>query len=203
MMDDMTSATAGGHAGRGSLIHRAAMWAGHHHPRVMPPALGILLAASIVTTWTWTSASPALQLTISAVSIVSASIFLITIIASTLVHDRNLCERDFDDTLLDPQGEVERYDRQLRTYHRSPWMTSLSLLAAVALLSDQIVATWPWPARAAVTAASIGVFTVLVHHAMAVHTHRRLSRWCPYCRRRGPGTPVVAPPPQPVSTNTR
>lgn len=197
----MTTAAADGPAGHPSIAHRAGMWLGHLHPRIAPPLFAVMLLGPVVAMWLPGLAAHAV---ISYAATPATITLILAGLCSSHVHDRNLCERDFDDTLLDPQGAVERHDRQLRWFHRHFKATTVALFAGFILVATwDVLSSWPWPARAAVTLTALALVTVVCYGLTSMGTHRRLKRWCRYCRRNGGGDPAPAPTPDPVTTGRR
>lgn len=199
----MTSATADGHARRDSTIHRVAMWLGHYEPRVVPVVFCALLAACFAYLWIprWSGVTDGLVTQLIAAAFVLAR--------CGVIHDRNLCRRHIDDTLLDPQGAVDRYRRRMAWCHDiRVRVSTVSLVAGIVAIAafacSRFAADWPWPARAAITAAALATFPVVVYTTLALRTHRKLQRWCLWCNPGGGGGGhVTAPDPQPVGTSTR
>lgn len=195
----MTS-TAGDHAGRESLVHRIAMWLGHYEPRISPVSDVAVLGYVLLTLWF------SIQPVGAIVYFVLVSVNLVAMFCSDFVHGRNLCPRDIDDTLLDPQGAVDKNLRRLSWMHggRQRVLTTAAPLTMIALLvSVTGLAHLPWPVRAVATALAIAAALVTMYASLSMHTHRRLQPWCPWCRHggRGPRSQATAPDPQPVGTN--
>lgn len=199
----MIAATAGG-AGRRSRAYRAGMWLGHYEPRMTPFVYVLILWNIIGNLWFSASLSTITSNAIAAMM----PVFIVAMLCSDWVHGRNLCPRDLDDTLLDPQGAVNKNMRRLVWWHRPLWWQLLRGavgFALIALLATSLrLRGMPWPVRGMLTLVAIPGAAMVVYSAMAMHTHRRLQRWCTLCWRggRGPKDQVPEPQPDPDPVNT-
>lgn len=196
----MTSTAAGDHAGRESWGHRTAMWLGHYEPRISPVSDVGVVGYVLFTLWF------SIQPVGVTVYFVVVSVHLVAMFCSDAVHGRNLCPRDIDDTLLDPQGAVDKNLRRLSWMHggRQRVLTTVAALTMIGLLVGVgALVHLPWPVRAMATALAIVAGTVTVYGSLSMHTHRRLQPWCPWCQHggRGPRSQATAPDPQPVGTS--
>lgn len=195
----MTSATAGDRPGRQSRARRAAMWLGHYEPVINPVFDAALIG--YVLTWIWLQARPPLV----AVFAIVATGNLAAMFCGDLIHGRNLCPRDIDDTLLDPQGAVNKNLRRLQWAHGT-WPRRLGLIASLTVIALLVtvpqLAHLPWPVRAVASVLAVVAGVAVTYGALSLYTHRRLQPWCPWCQHGGggPRSHVTAPDPQPVGT---
>lgn len=201
----MIAATDGG-AGRGSRAYRMAMWVGHYEPDATPVFYAVILGQVACGLWLPVS----VNVITSGVAAPVLLLFIVAMLCSDFVHGRNLCPRDFDDTLLDPQGAVDKNMRRLAWIHR-PKVRLVHAVAAFVVISILMISSlaygWPWPIRAVMMVVAIAGVTLAGYTSVAIRTHRRLHPWCPLCRRRGGGggggSGSRVPDPQPVNTNAR
>lgn len=198
----MIAATAGG-AGRGSRAYRMAMWVGHYEPHATSVFHAVILGQVACGLWLPVSVN---KIT-SGVTAAVLALLIVAMLCSDFVHGRNLCPRDLDDALLDPQGAVDKNMRRLVWMHR-PKVRLLHAEAAFVVVGVLMISSlaygWPWPARAVLMVAATTGVALAGYSSMAMRTHRRLYPWCPLCRRGGGGgTWSRVPDPQPVNTNAR
>jgi len=176
-----------------------AITAGHYNYHVTAIGCCIISAQNIVAALT----KGAINTIIGFVSAVAIAAMILTLLAEILYHDRNMCLRDITGSkvLLNPQGEVVKHDRKLRTTH---WPTPkkiaiLFLAVGLTYLAAPAGKMLHFPlAGAALTIAGLAMCLYLM---FAFVVHKRLYPWCPYCRRDdGPEddtTPTPAPTPDP------
>jgi hypothetical protein len=196
----MTSTAAGDDAGRESCVRRVAMWLGHYEPRIAPVSNIVIFVFVLSVLWY------PIQIAWVGTFMVLMVMNIGMMVCGDFAHGRNLCPRDIDDTLLDPQGAVDRNLRRLSWVHRRRVLGVIAPLTMIFLLTDvSRLAHLPWPFRAAATVVAIAASLGVVYSSLSMYTHQRLQPWCPWCRHggHGPGSQVSVPDPQPVGTNVR
>ncbi len=175
-----------GPADDNSRRHRTAMWAGHYATTITLAANATMAIAFTVTTAIQFSKAAEWAIMLPAIAFLIASI--VAGMCEQTIHRRNLCLRDLNQApLLDPQRDVDRHIRTLRTLHNHRRVLAITAGGLALLMGSATL--YGWAHRHGIPAASailIGGFLANIAastwHVWATAIHRRLYPWCPMCR---------------------
>lgn len=170
--------------------NRFFMWAGHYSIRMMLPAIAVIVVFTV--TGRPGGDNGVLSWVVSAVWMA----WFATVILDTGYHESRLCERCITATPLDPQAAVTRWDRILRFFHQRKRITVLAVAVTLWFFVGAAFTDHKWWSYvlSVLCYALIGVLFT------ALHMHRKLYPWCPYCKWDGGGEKEVVPDPDPAAS---
>lgn len=178
---------------------RLLIWVGHYQARVQlvtTPLFWLLPAAVAVVT-----DSRAVDWVVTVLVLAAVPVIMVTFIGKDL-HDRSLCLRDTEtdlETVLDPEGAVNRNRNRLRWYHRR-WATYLVGGASIiwAATNGLLTRQASFPVRLGALGLAVLITGAVLYLLVLVPaTHQRLRPWCPWCHWRDGGDEEAAPDPAP------
>ncbi len=164
---------------RRGRLSRAWLTLGHFSNHTA--AVASLTGAAAILVWTAFGVGRiflfAIVLTVYAVNVVTS--------VAERVHYRSLCPREVSEApWLDPQGAVDRHQRELRVWH-SRWQriipSVISMAFLVLYLTIPVGKEWAFVAMFAASGLGSAYLTYVDI------THTRLYPWCPQCRKGGRG----------------
>jgi hypothetical protein len=201
----MTTASAGASAGGHGRLFRLAIFLGHYTGRYYTPILIIIWGVIVLGWWVPATTTGTLYAVVWAVTVTVLAAELTGLLCQFLVHDRNLCPREIEESpLLDPQAAVTKNLRTLQAFHDRRRQIILGLFAMSPVIVLLMLAgnrDMPAPIKAAFTAVAVLGIALAAWVSRIQQIHQRLHLWCPWCRRDdGPDDPAVTPTPDPVGT---
>lgn len=128
-------------------------------------------------------------------------------------HGRMPCTACLDlEPWLDPQGAVEKHDRQLRLWHHPwyrrglvlilGWFVMTTLFSATITGTNHQLPVPHWVGASIGTALYLVLFVAIRTAFNAGNQHKRLRPWCPGCRNGGRGPRArITPQPSPEPAN--
>lgn len=185
------------------LFLRAAQLVGHHKTRVWTAYVACTLIGGIT-----------LGLLDAPLLIIPAVVALLAAGALVMklegMHDRRLCEGCISSLPLNPSEAAARKDRPLRAVHwtnnrRPLFLLLVAFSIAVPVSGFLVQLRWRWhlPGSLPFILSGFAMLLVWLWFVRAFDIHRRLSPWCPYCRRRGGGGGLHMPSPEPAGSTGR
>lgn len=197
-------------APRGARWRQAMVWLGHLYGRISTPCLLSLFGFSVAELWT---PEGGIRNQLSNIALAAAIVYVGGSMLRDRYHERIPCRACLNDApWLDPQGEAEKYARQLRWWH-NPWRTK-ALLTLLGGLGVAMLLGWlltgphrllPLPLWAGAGIATVLYLALSVGMLLASNAgnhHKRLRPWCPGCRHGGRGPRArITPQPSPEPAN--